>query len=69
MIRINLERPYITCHMLTSLDGKIVGDFLEENFNGIFYQKNTREFMIVTNAKHGFAAGLPWRNTSLLEKK
>lgn len=39
MIRINLERPYITCHMLTSLDGKIVGDFLEENFNGIFYRK------------------------------
>lgn len=24
--------------------------------------------MIVTNAKHGFAAGLPWRNISLLEK-
>ncbi|MHB0861171.1 hypothetical protein ACYCS5_10920 [Paenibacillus sp. SEL3] len=25
--------------------------------------------MIVTNAKHRFAAGLPWRNISLLEKK
>jgi hypothetical protein len=24
-----LERPYIVCHMLTSLDGKIVGDYLK----------------------------------------
>jgi hypothetical protein len=23
-----LERPYIICHMLTSLDGKIIGDYL-----------------------------------------
>jgi riboflavin biosynthesis pyrimidine reductase len=23
-----MERPYIICHMLTSLDGKIIGDFL-----------------------------------------
>jgi riboflavin biosynthesis pyrimidine reductase len=25
-----LDRPYIICHMLTSLDGKIIGDYLEE---------------------------------------
>ena len=25
-----MERPYIICHMLTSLDGKIIGDYLEE---------------------------------------
>lgn len=25
-----MERPYIVCHMLTSLDGKIVGDYLED---------------------------------------
>ncbi|MEH7743646.1 hypothetical protein V7659_01110 [Neobacillus drentensis] len=25
-----MERPYIICHMLTSLDGKIVGDYLKE---------------------------------------
>ncbi|QLC90807.1 RibD family protein (plasmid) [Priestia megaterium] len=24
-----MERPYIICHMLTSLDGKIIGDYLE----------------------------------------
>jgi riboflavin biosynthesis pyrimidine reductase len=24
-----LERPYIICHMLTSLDGKIIGDYLK----------------------------------------
>jgi riboflavin biosynthesis pyrimidine reductase len=27
---ITLERPYIICHMLTSLDGKIIGDYLDE---------------------------------------
>ncbi|MCY8034300.1 RibD family protein [Bacillus sonorensis] len=25
-----MERPYIICHMLTSLDGKIIGDYLNE---------------------------------------
>ncbi|WP_423798437.1 dihydrofolate reductase family protein [Neobacillus sp. SAB-20_R2A] len=25
-----MERPYIICHMLTSLDGKIIGDYLKE---------------------------------------
>ncbi|MEH6908641.1 dihydrofolate reductase family protein [Neobacillus drentensis] len=25
-----MERPYIICHMLTSLDGKIIGDYLDE---------------------------------------
>ncbi|WDH96620.1 RibD family protein [Paenibacillus urinalis] len=25
-----MKRPYIICHMLTSLDGKIAGDYLEE---------------------------------------
>lgn len=24
-----LERPYIICHMLTPLDGKIIGDYLK----------------------------------------
>ena len=23
-----MERPYIICHMVTSLDGKVTGDFL-----------------------------------------
>lgn len=26
-----MERPYIICHMLTSLDGKIIGDYLDED--------------------------------------
>src|SRR4051812_40340203 len=26
---ITLERPYIICHMATSLDGKIIGEYLE----------------------------------------
>lgn len=25
-----MDRPYIICHMLTSLDGKIIGDYLDE---------------------------------------
>lgn len=26
-----MKRPYIICHMVTSLDGKVTGDFLEKN--------------------------------------
>lgn len=31
-----MERPYIICHMLTSLDGKITGDYLEEERTAYF---------------------------------
>jgi riboflavin biosynthesis pyrimidine reductase len=31
-----LERPYIICHMLTSLDGKIAGDYLHEDRTAYF---------------------------------
>jgi riboflavin biosynthesis pyrimidine reductase len=34
-----LERPYIICHMLTSLDGKIVGDYLKEERTSYFAEK------------------------------
>jgi riboflavin biosynthesis pyrimidine reductase len=30
------ERPYIICHMLTSLDGKIIGDYLKEECAAYF---------------------------------
>ncbi|MED3961323.1 dihydrofolate reductase family protein [Niallia taxi] len=31
-----MERPYIICHMLTSLDGKIIGDYLKEERSAYF---------------------------------
>ncbi|PKG22690.1 RibD family protein [Niallia nealsonii] len=31
-----MERPYIICHMLTSLDGKIIGDYLKVERAGDF---------------------------------
>lgn len=34
-----MERPYIICHMLTSLDGKIIGDYLKEKRADSFTDK------------------------------
>ncbi|MEK4466245.1 hypothetical protein BK121_00605 [Paenibacillus odorifer] len=31
-----MDRPYIICHMLTSLDGKIIGDYLDEERTAYF---------------------------------
>ncbi|TWD93408.1 riboflavin biosynthesis pyrimidine reductase [Neobacillus bataviensis] len=31
-----MERPYIICHMLTSLDGKIIGDYLKDERGAYF---------------------------------
>lgn len=37
-----LERPYIFCHMMTSLDGKIMGPYMKtsesESAGNLFYQ-------------------------------
>ncbi|AIQ51453.1 dihydrofolate reductase family protein [Paenibacillus sp. FSL R7-0331] len=33
------KRPYIVCHMLTSLDGRIAGDFLETERTSFFSKK------------------------------
>ena len=42
-----MDRPYIICHMLTSIDGKVTGDFLLDNrivkATNIYYQIN-RDF-------------------------
>lgn len=36
-----MNRPYIFCHMMTSLDGKIIGDYMDtlegENAGNVFY--------------------------------
>ena len=34
-----MERPYMICHMLTSLDGKIIGDYLREERTAAFIQE------------------------------
>lgn len=31
------DRPYIFCHMMTSLDGKIMGNFIAQPDFGMFY--------------------------------
>ncbi|MBT2696109.1 RibD family protein [Bacillus sp. ISL-40] len=37
-----MERPYIICHMLTSLDGKITGDYLKEERAAYFTDEYER---------------------------
>lgn len=42
-----MDRPYIICHMVTSLDGKVTGDFLEESaYSGLIedYFRIHREY-------------------------
>ena len=42
-----MGRPYIICHMVTSLDGKVTGDFLEKNvYSGLIddYYRIHREY-------------------------
>ena len=36
-------KPYIICHMVTSIDGKVTGDFLNKNNHEIYHQIN-REY-------------------------
>lgn len=33
-------KPYIICHMVTSIDGKVTGEFLNKNNHEIYYQIN-----------------------------
>lgn len=46
---ITLDRPYIICHMLTSLDGKIIGDYLNVEraayFTDLFFAVLTSAYM------------------------
>ena len=54
----NLQRPYIICHMVTSLDGKVTGDFLShpacEAATEIYYEIN-REYK--AKGSGGFICG------------
>lgn len=34
-----MERPYVICHMMVSLDGKIIGDFMSHEDSGYFYEQ------------------------------
>ena len=37
-----MDRPYIICHMLTSLDGKIIGDYLDQDRAASFIEAYER---------------------------
>lgn len=41
---ITLVRPYIICHMLTSLDGEIIGDYLREERTESFIKEYEERF-------------------------
>jgi len=53
-----MNRPYIICHMVTSIDGKVTGDFLSqlecEKATNIYYELN-REYN--RNGASGFICG------------
>lgn len=53
-----MNRPYIICHMLTSIDGKVAGDFLyrpeSEKATDIYYELN-REYN--KSGANGFVCG------------
>ena len=53
-----MNRPYIICHMVTSIDGKVTGDFLScpkcEKATDIYYELN-REYN--RNGANGFICG------------
>ena len=54
-----MERPYIICHMVTSLDGKVTGDFLYDpacaGATEVYYDIN-RTYMASTG-RRGYACG------------
>ncbi len=53
-----MHRPYIICHMVTSIDGKVTGDFLYtpecESATEVYYELN-REYN--KSGAHGFICG------------
>ena len=53
-----MYRPYIVCHMVTSIDGKVTGDFLSrpecESATEIYYEMN-REYK--AQGSGGFICG------------
>lgn len=49
-----MNRPYIFCHMMTSLDGKIMGSYMNtkegENAGNVFYGAERNSSLCVTVA-------------------
>lgn len=60
-----MDRPYIICHMVTSIDGKVTGDFLSlskcEQACDIYYQLNRN---YVKSSASGFICGRVTMETS-----
>lgn len=53
-----MERPYIICHMLTSLDGKVIGDYLETERATYFSEEYER-----IHGSYGASAWIGGRKT------
>ncbi|MGF7399085.1 hypothetical protein PQ744_01520 [Thermoanaerobacterium thermosaccharolyticum] len=51
-----MDRPYIICHMVTSLDGKITGEFLKK-VNTVNSLKTTTEYIGSTERTAFFVVG------------
>ncbi len=55
-----MHRPYVICHMVTSVDGKVTGNF--------YMTRHAKELRMPTTGSTGItrqmltpAGGLPWR--------
>ncbi len=54
-----MNRPYIFCHMMTSLDGKIMGSYMNtkgEKTLEMYFITYPLEKILITNIKAGFPA-------------
>lgn len=54
------QRPYIICHMTTSLDGKVTGEHLRRDHHGPSAKYITKSTAI-TKQMPMPVVGLPWR--------
>lgn len=55
-----MNRPYIFCHMMTSLDGKIMGDYMETPEGeqaGAFFMISPSERTPITSIRGGSPVG------------
>lgn len=56
-----MNRPYIFCHMMTSLDGKIMGSYMETSEGaaaGMCFTISLLERTHIISIRDGFPAGL-----------
>ena len=49
-----MNRPYIFCHMMTSLDGKIIGDYMDTLEGVMYFMILLLERMPIINIRDGY---------------